>query len=49
VAVWIESEEVAKALNSNDCAGDGVVLMDRLLLVPFRVEKDLQGFPGTTA
>ena len=43
VTVGIKSEEVAKALNSNDCAGDGVVLMDRLL------EKDLQGFPGTTA
>ena len=33
----IKSEEVAKALNSNDCTGDGVVLMDRLL------EKDLLG------
>ena len=48
VTVGIKSEEVAKALNSNDCAGDGVVLMDRLLLVPFRVEKDLQRFPCTT-
>ena len=43
VTVGIKSEEVAKTLNSNDYAGDGVVLMDCLL------EKDLQGFPGTTA
>ena len=40
VTVGIKSGEVAKALNSNDCHGDGVVLMDRLL------EKDLQGSPG---
>ena len=45
----MKSKEVAECLHSDDCAVDGVVLMDRLLLVPFRVEKDLQGFPGTTA
>ena len=35
VAVGIKSEEVAKALNSNDCAWDGIVFRNRLL------EKDL--------
>jgi hypothetical protein len=43
VAMGIMSDEVAKRLHGDDGAGDGVVLMDRLL------EKDLQGFPGATA
>ena len=42
VTVEIKSEEVAKALKSNACAGDGIVLMCRLL------DKDLQEFPSTT-
>ncbi|MFH1147229.1 MAG: hypothetical protein V1736_05930 [Pseudomonadota bacterium] len=43
VAVGIESQEVAKRLDSDDRAWDGFLLRDRLL------EKDLQGFPGTAA
>ena len=38
----IESKEVAKALHSNDGAGDGIVFRDRIL------DKNLQGFPGAT-
>jgi hypothetical protein len=43
VAVRIESEEVTERLHSDDSAGDGVILRDRLL------EKDLQRFPGAAA
>ncbi len=40
MAVGIESEEVAKGLDGNDGAGDGILLRHRLL------KKELQGFPG---
>ena len=43
VTVWIDSEEIAESLDSNDGAGDGNVFMNRIL------EKDLQGFPGRAA
>ena len=43
VAVRIESEEVAEGLDSDDCAGDGIIFRNRLL------EKNLQGFPGAAA
>ena len=43
VTVGIKSEEVAKALNSNDGTGDGIAFRNRIL------EKDLQGFPGAAA
>jgi len=43
VAVRIESEEVAEGLDSDDCAGDGIVFRNRIL------EKTLQGFPGAAA
>jgi hypothetical protein len=43
VAVWIESEKIAEGLDSDDCAGAGIVFRNRLL------EKDLQGFPGAAA
>ena len=43
------SDEVAKRLHGDDGAGDGVIFGNRFLLVPFRVEKDLQGFPGAAA
>ena len=43
VAVEIESEEIAKGLDGDDGAGDGILLRNRLL------DKDLQGFPGTPA
>ena len=42
MAVGIESEEVAKGLDGNDGAGDGIPLRHRLL------KKELQGFPGAT-
>jgi len=41
--VGIESKEVAKALHSNDGAGDGIVFINRIL------EKNFQGFPGAAA
>jgi hypothetical protein len=37
------SLKIAKSLDSNDGAGDGVVFMNRIL------EKNLQGFPGAVA
>ncbi len=40
VAVGIESEKIAKGLDGDDGAGNGIILRNRLL------EKDLQGFPG---
>ncbi len=40
VGVRIESEKIAEGLDSDDCAGDGIIFGNRLL------EKDLQGFPG---
>src|SRR4030042_1427567 len=43
VGGWMKSEKIAKRLDSNDGAGDGVVFMNRLL------EKNLQGFPGAAA
>jgi hypothetical protein len=43
VAVRIEAEEIAKGLDGDDGAGDGIVFRNCIL------EKDLQGFPGTTA
>ncbi len=39
----IETEEVAEGLDSDDGAGNGIVLVNRIL------EKNLQGFPGTAA
>ena len=39
----IESKEIAKALDSNDGAGDGISFRNRML------EKNLQGFPGAAA
>jgi len=39
VAVGIETEEVAEGLDSDDGAGNGIVLVNRIL------EKNLQGFP----
>jgi hypothetical protein len=39
VTVGIEYEEVSEALNSNDCAGDGIVFRNRIL------DKNFQGFP----
>jgi len=49
-AVWDEnatmgigSEKVAKGLNNNDSAVDGILFMNRLL------EKEFQGTPGTAA
>ncbi len=43
VAVRIESQEIAKRLDSDDGARNGIILRNRLL------EKDLQGFPGRAA
>jgi hypothetical protein len=43
MAVGIESEEVAKGLDGDDCAGDRIPLRHRLL------KKDFQGFPGAAA
>jgi hypothetical protein len=43
VTVGIKSEEVAEGLDSDDCAGDGIIFRNRLL------EKNLQGFPGAAA
>lgn len=43
MAVGIESEEVTEGLNGDHCAGNGIILRDRLL------EKYLQRFPGTSA
>jgi hypothetical protein len=43
VAVGIETEEIAEALDSDDGAGDGNVFVNRIL------EKNLQGFPGRAA
>jgi len=43
MAVGIESEEIAKGLDGNDGAGDGVPFRYRLL------KKELQGFPGAAA
>jgi hypothetical protein len=43
VGVRIESEEVAEGLDSDDCAGDGIIFRNRML------EKNLQGFPGAAA
>ncbi len=40
MAVGIESEEVAKGLDDDDSAGDGILSRYRLL------KKELQGFPG---
>jgi len=40
MAVAIESEQVAKGLDGNDGAGDGILLRHSLL------KKELQGFPG---
>ena len=42
MAVEIESEEVAKGLDGNDGAGDGILLRHSLL------KKELQGFPGAS-
>jgi hypothetical protein len=42
MTVGIESEEVAKGLEGNGGAGDGILLRHRLL------KKELQGFPGAT-
>ena len=39
----IMSDEIAKRLHSNNGAGDGVVLRDRLL------DENLQGVPGAAA
>jgi hypothetical protein len=39
----IVSQEIAKRLNGDDGAGNGIIFGNRLL------EKDLQGFPGTAA
>ena len=39
----IESKEVAKALHSNNGAGDGIIFRNCIL------EKNLQGFPGAAA
>ena len=43
VGVGIKSKEVAKALHSNNGAGDGIVFRYCIL------EKNLQGFPGAAA
>ena len=43
MAVGLESEEVAKGLDGDDGAGDGILLRHRLL------KKELQGFPGAAA
>jgi hypothetical protein len=43
VGVRIESEEVAEGLDSDDCAGDGIIFRNRIL------EKTLQGIPGVAA
>ena len=43
VAVGIESEKIAKGLNSDDGAGNRFLLRDGLL------EKDLKGIPGASA
>ena len=40
MAVGTKSEEVAKGLDGNDCAGNGILLRYRL------PKKDFQGFPG---
>ena len=40
LGVGIEAEEVAKGLDGDDGAGDGILLRHRLL------KKELQGFPG---
>jgi len=40
MAVGVESEEVAKGLNGDDGAGDGILFRHRL------PKKELQGFPG---
>jgi hypothetical protein len=43
VAVRIESKEIAEGLNSDDCAGDGIIFRNRIL------DKTLQRLPGATA
>ena len=43
MAVRIEAEEIAKGLDGDDGAGDGIVFRNRIL------EKNLQGFPGAAA
>jgi hypothetical protein len=43
MAVGIEPQEIAKGLDGDDGAGDGIPLRDR------RLKKDLQGFPGAAA
>ena len=43
MAVGIESEEVTKGLDGDDCTGNGILLRYCLL------EEDLQGFPGAAA
>ena len=42
MAVGIEPEEIAKGLDGDDGAGDGVLFRHRL------PKKELQGFPGAT-
>ena len=46
VAARVESEEVADGLHSDDRAAEGFVFGNRLLLVPFRVEKALRDSPA---
>ncbi len=43
MAMGIEPQEIAKGLDGDDRAGDGIPLWDR------RLKKDLQGFPGAAA
>jgi len=43
VAVGIESKEIAKSLDGNCGAGDGIILWDG------RLEEDFQRFPGASA
>jgi hypothetical protein len=43
MAMGIESEEIAKGLDGNDGAGDGILFRYR------RLKKELQGFPGAAA
>ncbi len=43
VGVRIESEKIAKGLDGDDSAGNGIIFGNRL------PEKDLQGFPSTAA
>jgi hypothetical protein len=43
MAVGVESEEVAKGLDGDDGAGDGIPFWNR------RPKKEFQGFPGASA